>query len=736
MDLFPDHLAPKTPQLAIPVLIPLALDQTYHYLIPEKMTLKVGDFVTVPLGSRKRHGVVWGEPCAVETLDFDAKKLRKIIKHHDLPPLQAEARRLIEWVARYTLAPKGMVLKMMMSAPAAFEPPKVRMGYNLTEIRPKRMTDARLRVVDMATFGAMHSKGELAQLSDVSTSVVDGLVKAGTLEETPLPEVIPPQPDPDFQEMTFSPAQKSATTLLCENAEKDSFTVSLLDGVTGCGKTEIYFEAIATVLRKNKQALVLLPEIALTGQFLKRFEKRFGTYPGSWHSAMTPAERSRVWRMTANGSLKVIFGARSGLFLPFKALGLIIIDEEHESAYKQDDQVRYQARDIAVVRSMIEKIPTVLSSATPSLESWVNAKSGKYTHIKVTERYAKAELPDIRAIDLRENPPEKGRWMSPILVEEITNTLAKGEQSLLFLNRRGYAPLTLCRKCGHRFECPECSAWLVEHRYKKALCCHLCGFATPVPTICPSCEAEESLVPCGPGVERIAEELTQRFPDAKSAILSSDLVSNIQEQRAMLEDIALGKYDLIVGTQLVAKGHHFPFLSLVGVIDGDLGMAQADPRAAERSYQLLTQVTGRAGREKTKGIGLIQTYMPENTVMKSLLSADRDTFLQAEKEMRRMGGLPPFGRLAAFIFSADSRSDVSAFAYHFTKYAPISDRIRILGPVEAPMAVIRNRHRARVLLKADKDIDLQSYIRTWLKNAPKPNGSLKLVVDIDPYNFF
>ncbi len=736
MDLFPEHDVPKKQAMAVPVLIPLALDQTYHYLVPDDLPLAIGDFVTVPLGSRKRHGVVWGPPCPTGELDFDPKKLRKVIKRHDLPPLQGNAHKLIEWVARYCLAPRGMVLKMMMSAPAAFEPSKPRMGYSLTKIRPKRMTDARNRVVDMALFGALHSKGELAQLSDVSTGVIDGLVKAGTLEETPLPEQIPPAPSPDFQTLTFSDAQQSAVTSLCENATQDKFTVSLLDGITGCGKTEIYFEAIATVLGKGQQAVVLLPEIALTGQFLKRFEKRFGVYPGSWHSAMTPAERSRIWRMTANGNLKVIFGARSALFLPFHNLGLVIVDEEHEAAYKQDDQVRYQARNIAVVRGMTEKIPVVLSSATPSLESWVNATTGKYSHIKVTERYAKAELPEITAIDLRADPPEKGRWMSPLLVDEVTATLARKEQALLFLNRRGYAPLTLCRKCGHRFECPECSAWLVEHRHKKALCCHLCGFHTPVPTVCPSCEAENSLVPCGPGVERIAEELTERFPDAKSAILSSDLVTSISEQRAMLEDIALGKYDLIVGTQLVAKGHHFPKLSLVGVIDGDLGMAQADPRTAERSYQLLTQVTGRAGREKTKGKGLIQTYMPENTLMQSLLSADRDTFMNAEMEMRRMGALPPFGRLAALIFSADTRSDVTALAHHFTKYAPVSDRIRILGPVEAPLAVIRNRHRARVLLKADREIDIQSYLRKWLQNAPKITGNLKLVIDIDPYNFF
>ena len=489
-------------------------------------------------------------------------------------------------------------------------------------------------------------------------------------------------------------------------------------------------------MRQERQALILLPEIALTNQFLQRFEARFGCRPQEWHSAISPGERARIWRAVTEGEAKVVAGARSALFLPFPYLGLIIVDEEHDSAFKQDDRVNYQGRDMAVLRGSIAGAAVVLSSATPSLESSVNARQGRYAHLVLPQRFSGAKMPALAAIDLRRDPPERGRWLSPMLVQAMTETLERGQQALLFLNRRGYAPLTLCRTCGHRIECPQCSASLVEHRFRRQLTCHHCGFTLPVPKTCPKCSAEDTLVPCGPGVERVAEEVAERFPDVETAILSSDLVTGIRALREIIDKVARGDAPIIIGTQLVAKGHHFPHLAMVGVVDGDLSLATGDPRAAERTFQLLSQVTGRAGREDgVEGRGFIQTHLPEHPVMQAILANDRDSFIKQEIDARQEAGMPPFGRLAALIISAKAKPEAEHYARKLALAAPHSAKISILGPAEAPLALIRGRHRYRLLAKASRDADLQAYIRYWLDKAPPPRGSLKLHVDIDPYNF-
>jgi primosomal protein N' (replication factor Y) len=458
-----------------------------------------------------------------------------------------------------------------------------------------------------------------------------------------------------------------------------------------------------------------------------------------------------------------VVGARSALFLPFPDLGLIVVDEEHDQSYKQDERVTYQARDMAVVRGHLGEAPVVLSSATPSIESLVNAEQGRYRHVRLAQRFRAGEtpipppggevdrhsrsgggpdsrpdgagLPQIAAIDMRKDPPERGRWLSPVLADAITETLQRGEQALLFLNRRGYAPVTLCRKCGFRFECPNCSAWLVEHRFRRRLECHHCGTFVPLPETCPKCGAEQSLVPCGPGIERIAEEAAERFPGARRVLLSSDLTPSIADLRETLREIEAREVDVIVGTQLVAKGHHFPGLALVGVVDGDLGLAQADPRAAERTFQLLSQVTGRAGRDAIPGRGLIQTYMPEHPVMQALVSGDRDAFYEREIAARREAGLPPFGRLASLLVSGGAREATETYARAVALAAPAAAKIQVLGPAEAPLAVIRGRHRYRLLVKAAREADLQAYLRLWLGQVPKPKGDLRLIVDVDPYSF-
>jgi primosomal protein N' (replication factor Y) len=520
------------------------------------------------------------------------------------------------------------------------------------------------------------------------------------------PPLAPPAPDPSFAQPEFSPQQRTAVDAMRALAANGSFHVALLDGVTGSGKTEVYFEAIAEIIRRGKQTLILMPEIALTGQFLDRFSQRFGVRPLEWHSESTPRTRQRNWAAISAGQAPVVVGARSALFLPYADLGLIIVDEEHDQAYKQDDGAHYHARDMAVVRAHIAKIPIVLASATPSVETEVNARKGRYQRVA-----------------------------PPPLAEQIQFAIEKREQALLFLNRRGYAPLTLCRACGHRFACTICDAWLVDHRFRQRLVCHHCGFSMPRPNICPHCQAEESLVAVGPGVERLQEEAALLFPNARTMVLSSDLITSIETMRSELNEIAEGRVDIIVGTQLVAKGHNFPRLNLVGVVDADLGLGNGDPRAAERTFQLLNQVIGRAGREQGRGVGYLQTHQPEHPVMKALIASDREAFYASEIEARERAGYPPFGRLASLIISAGDRPTAEGFARRLAAIAPIDERIQVLGPAEAPLAVIKGRYRFRLLVKSLRNVDLSEYLREWLAAGPKTKGNLKLEVDVDPQSF-
>lgn len=715
--------------------MPLALPAPYDYLVPKGDHVEPGAFVVVPLGPVKYLAAVWRRPEGDEAPSIPRKKLREILEiFDDVPKLPKVSMDFAEWVANYTLAPLGMVLRMMMSAGSAFQPPAPRYGVRLEGPPPERMTPARARVLEAARNGLIWVKSSLAEAAGVSPGVIDGLVDAGTLTTEPLPDWHAMPLDPSRERATLNEEQAQAAKELLEYT-RDGFAVTLLDGVTGSGKTEVYFEAIAQCLERGQQALVLMPEIALTSQFIARCEERFGAKPAEWHSGVSPSTRGRVWRAVAEIKAKLVVGARSALFLPFPDLGLIVVDEEHDQAYKQEDRVAYQARDMAVVRGHLGHCPVVLSSATPSIETLVNAEQGRYWHIRIGTRYKAAALPALQAVDMRKSPPERGRWLSPALTEVMAETLERGEQVLLFLNRRGYAPVTLCRKCGFRFECPNCSAWLVEHRFRHRLECHHCGKFVPLPHECPSCSTEESLVACGPGIERIAEEVAELFPEARRALLSSDLTPSIADLRETLREIEEREVDIVIGTQLVAKGHHFPGLALVGVIDGDLGLAQGDPRAAERTFQLLSQVTGRAGREAIPGRGLIQTYMPEHPVIAALVAGDRDAFYAQEIEARREAGMPPFGRLASILVTAGNRAVAEGYAREVARAAPPAEKIQVLGPAEAPLSVIRGRYRYRLLVKATREADLQAYLRVWLGNVPKARGDTRLGVDIDPYSF-
>jgi primosomal protein N' (replication factor Y) len=549
------------------------------------------------------------------------------------------------------------------------------------------------------------------------------------------PRPVVPAPDTSYAAAELMPDQRAAANDLRAGVEAGDFRVTLLDGVTGSGKTEVYFEAVAAALEKGRQVLILLPEIALTHAFLERFQNRFGTKPAEWHSDLPPRMRERVWRQVAEGTVKVVAGARSALFLPFKELGLIVVDEEHDPAYKQEDRVFYNARDMAVVRAHIGGFPVVLASATPSVESRVNAVQGRYGRVVLSSRFADAALPDLRTIDMRRSPPARGGFLSPLLLQRMAATLEKGEQSLLFLNRRGYAPLTLCRACGHRFGCPVCSSWLVEHRFRGQLVCHHCGHTERRPDACPECGTLDHLVACGPGVERIAEEVVAHFPDARTIVLSSDIPGGVRRLRLELEAIANGDADIVIGTQLVAKGHNFPNMTLVGVVDADLGLANGDPRAAERTFQLLSQVTGRAGRTGKKSLGLLQTYQPDHPVMQAIVSGDSELFYEREIAERERTGLPPFGRLAGIIVSAPTRAEAEGHARGLRLAAPNASDIFVLGPAEAPLSLLNGRHRFRLLVHGERRADMQGFVKAMLAAGPKVRGQIRVQVDIDPQSF-
>lgn len=720
------------PTIAVPVLVPMPAPGPYSYGVPDDMVVEPGSIVQVPLGPRQVIGVVWDKN---DGPPVDPKKLRPITKTFDCPPLREEMRRFIDWVASYTLSPPGLVAKMALRAPAAFDPEPMVEGLRLTEARPERLTPARERVIELAGEGHGWTRSGLAHAAGVSTSVVEGLAKQGVFETVflPAPPVVA-EPDPEYSPARLEGPQRQAASEILEDVRKGGFAVSLIDGVTGSGKTEVYFEAVAETLRQGKQVLILLPEIALTAAFLDRFQDRFGSRPAEWHSDVSPRMRERVWRQAVTGEVRVVAGARSALFLPFDNLGLIIVDEEHDPAYKQEDRVFYNARDMAVVRARIGDFPIVLVSATPSVESQVNGNSGRYNTIHLHTRFGDAAMPDLHLVDMRRHPPERGGFLSPVLLRGIAKTIEKGEQALLFLNRRGYAPLTLCRVCGHRFQCPQCSSWLVEHRFRSQLQCHQCGYSEPTPDHCPECGTFDHLAACGPGVERIAEEVEKHFPEARTIVLSSDLMG-VKRLRLELEAIVKGEADIVIGTQLVAKGHNFPLMTLVGIVDADLGLANGDPRAAERTFQLLSQVTGRAGRTGRKSHGLLQTYQPQHPVMQAIVSGDAEAFYDREIIEREKAMLPPFGRLASIIVSADSRAEAETHARALRASAPQAPGIMLLGPAEAPLALIRGRHRFRLLVHGKRNSDMQSFLRAMITNGPKERGSIHVQTDIDPQSF-
>jgi primosomal protein N' (replication factor Y) len=697
--------------------------------------LGAGDIVRVPLGPRELIGAVWEAEGAPAPPAPDAK-LRAVAARLDAPPLSAAMRQLISWVADYYIAPLGSALRLALPSTSALEPPATVTEWALTGIVPDRLTPARARALD-ALAGQQGSVAELAGLAEVSDGVIRGLIREGALAAVtvaPSP-ALSERPDPDHAPPTLEAAQADAAAALAGMVRAGGFRPTLLEGVTGSGKTEVYFEAAAEALRQGGQALVLLPEIALTAPFLARCAARFGAAPLVWHSGLKSSDRRRAWRAAAAGGPMIVVGARSALFLPFPALKLIVVDEAHEAAFKQEDGVRYHGRDAAIMRASFEGVPIVLATATPTVEMLAQVEAGRYAHLQLPARFGGASLPAIRAVDLKRNPPPRGRWLSPPLVQAVSATLEAGEQALLFLNRRGYAPLTLCRACGGRIGCPNCSTWLVEHRLVHRLQCHHCGHAEPSPPACPHCGTAGTLAPCGPGVERVAEEAARTWPNARIAVAASDTLGTPQRAAAFVRAVEEHEIDLIVGTQLVAKGHDFPALTCVGVVDADLGLAGGDLRAAERTFAMIAQAAGRAGRRAgAPGRVLLQTYDPSAPVIRALANADATGFRAAELTGRRLGRMPPFGRLIAVIVQDREEARGEAAANALGAAAPQEDGLEVFGPAVAPLSMLRGWYRWRFLVHARRGHDAQGAVRRWLGGV-RLSTATRIGVDVDPYNF-
>jgi primosomal protein N' (replication factor Y) len=710
---------------------------TYRMDVSQAAMAEPGQLVSAPLGKRQVNGMI------IETnpdIDPDDKAitLKTAIPYDPAFRLTPEMQKFLHWVAHWYMEPPGAIFKMSVSVPSALAPEVMPTGYQVIAQPDQASTPRRRNILTALSDMAMlpQSAVSIHSLTGASTSTIKAMVDEGLLQEVPMAVPssasllhLPDRKDP------LTPEQTMAANHLTAAIDANDFKAFVLDGVTGSGKTEVYFEAVAAALQAGRQALILLPEIALSQAFEKRCLDRFGFRPRLWHSGLSEAKRRTVWRDAIKGEPMVVAGARSALFLPFSRPGVIVVDEEHDHSFRQQDGVRYHARDMAVVRAKLSRIPVILSSATPSLETLVNAEQGKYEHIQLTSRFGKAEMPEITLIDLGKTPTERRRWLAPPLVEAIGKALQNQEQILLFLNRRGYAPMSLCLSCRERIVCPNCSAWLVTHKSVGQLRCHHCGHSSRFPEQCPSCGVADMIMPCGPGVERLAEEVALRFPDARQGIFSSDLITTPAMAETFFDAVHNGEMDIIIGTQMIAKGHHFPGLTLVGVVDADLGLSGGDLRGGELSWQMLTQVAGRAGRAEKIGRVLMQTAMPEARVLQSLVNDDRAGFIAAEKADREAANMPPYGRLAAVILSSRDIDRLMTVASQMATQWPNYDGLTLLGPAPAPIRLLRGQHRMRFLIKAERQVNLQRAMAQWLNRVKIPS-SIQCQLDIDPVSFF
>ncbi len=720
------------------VLLPLPFDDVFDYSGDDGLV--IGQMVEVSFGREDLVGVIWK---IGQTANIALSKIKPIKSVINLPKLTQPMMVFIQKTAQYNLAPLGLVLKMVLGLKSNQLPKQKITLYGLNikneNLEGIRITETRKAVFDFLSNGFEAEKEQIVNATGASDAVISAMIKHGFLYKKEV--LVNEEADEQIVNLSkptqLTSEQQSAADILVRKVN-NGFSATLLDGVTGSGKTEVYFEAVAAALALGKQVLVLVPEISLTSQWLRRFEVRFGVTPFIWHSEVGVKDKAKTWKAVALNKAKVVVGARSALFLPFADLGIIVVDESHDHSFKQESLVTYQGRDMAVLRAHLEKIPVILSTATPDLETLVNVEEGKYDCVRLTKRFAKAVLPEIKIIDLKKDKPQKGPWgvsfLAPTLVEELNHNLQKGEQSMLFLNRRGYAPLLICRDCGHRIQCPHCTAWLAEHRITGELICHHCGFKMFTPKRCPECGSEDGLTACGPGVERIAEEVRNRFPQARTAILSSDITTNYKQISDVIHRTAQKEVDILIGTQILAKGHNFPDLTLVGVVDADLGLLGTDLRSSEQTFQLLEQVSGRAGRGEKKGTVYLQTLYPDNLVLQAVIEHDRDKFVEIEKSSRRLLHMPPYGKLAALIVSSTNQQAAEAAAYYLGKCAPNTELIETLGPAPAPMNLLRGRYRYRLLLKTARNVNIQNVLKKWLAMV-KIKSNVRVDVDVNPYSF-
>lgn len=722
----------------VKVLIPNVVNAGYDYRLTGPATL--GQFVACRVMNRPYIGVVWG----FGDSGLPAEKIKDVSAVYDARLAITD----LQWIAKmsgWTLMTPGAVLRLIVNVPDAFSPPKMEQLYGLNITDAVRMTASRQAVADAfaSNDNEPMSATDVQNIARVSPSVVRTMISGGILvpkEQRARPTEYNSPEYHDCGNIVLNPEQQSAADVIGAAIDRGGFSVHLLDGITGSGKTQVYFDAAWRAYSRGGSVLLMMPEIALTAQFMHRFAARFGAAPVVWHSNLTAARRREIWRGVLRGEIRMVVGTRSALFLPWQNLGLIVVDEEHDTSYKQEDMGNYHARDMAVLRGKIAGFPVVLASATPSAETLQNVASGKYQVLRLTSRVGGAQLPKIETIDLRENRPEpyqvsdvlNNGFLSVPLCNAISDTIAAHRQVMLFINRRGFAPIVQCKKCGWVAGCPDCSVGMTYHRAVGKLLCHMCGRTAPMPTKCPDCGGDVSMR--GAGLEKIAEEVSVRFPSARVALVSSDTISTRQSLERIVAKMESGEIDIVIGTQILAKGHHFPNLTLVGVVDADMGLFGTDFRAAEHTFQQLFQVAGRAGRGEFPGRVLLQTYQPQHPVLCAICAGDRDAFMAADMASRQSAKMPPFGQLIAVIVECQREDTLKKYCAGLAAVAPRAPGVKIMGPIAAGVYQIRNWYRMRFLVMGGPTTLLQPVVAHWLRAIKQP-ANMRVKVDVNPQNF-
>ncbi|MDR1338220.1 MAG: primosomal protein N' [Rickettsiales bacterium] len=745
----------------VKVLVPNVVNAGYDYKLTASAGL--GGFARVSVMNRPYVGMIIGP--GDSGLAPEKIKPAAPVDGFQLPVTD------LQWIfkmSEWTMMSPGAVLRLIANVPDAFAPPKQEQLYSVNHGEKIRMTENRQAVLDafLSNDNEPMSAPDIQNIARVSGAVVRAMIKSGLLSPTAFRNKEREQGTEyvDTETVVLNDEQRRAADAIV--VRDSSFAVYLLDGITGSGKTQVYFDAAWRAYAAGKSVLLMMPEIALTAQFMLRFASRFGARPVVWHSNLTAARRREIWRGVATGGIRMVVGTRSALFLPWQNLGLIVVDEEHDGSYKQEDMGNYHARDMAILRGAISKFPIVLASATPSAETIKNIRVGKYRELKLTSRFGGAQMPSIETIDMRKQKPEgyklppplegasresamgeanadtplQGRGeLSPVLCDAIDETLKAGQQIMLFINRRGFAPIVQCKKCGWVATCQDCSVGMTYHKGRKqkseggiGLLCHICGNHKPVPGVCPDCGGEISMR--GIGLEKIQEEVNAKFPNATTALVSSDTMLSRQALERLVDKMEAGEIDIVIGTQILAKGHHFPNLTLVGVVDADMGLFGADFRAGEHTFQQLFQVAGRAGRGDKPGRVMLQTYQPDHPVMRAICACDRDAFMSADMESRSKAKMPPFGNLIAIIVEAEKEPVLQKYCADLAAVAPNLSGGKIMGPIAAQVYQIRSWYRMRFLVSGDQRADLQAVVKQWLAKVKQP-ANVRVKIDVNPQNF-